>query len=270
MKRLTRTRWPTSKRRFHRAGGDLVGLHQPCLDRQRQPEGERDDDDQLDQAARFALRLGQREFQPAESSSESPALSGSSSSGSVGCSAVSSAACLRLGRRLGDAAPHPSSSPRPRSASAAAASASVGTTSSWLTPSASTAADSAAAGGASFDDHVLVDAPTALGDAGRLADPAAQVVELGASHVAARRDLEFLDLRRVQRERPLDADAEGLLAHGEGLTRAGALATQDDALEDLGTFAGTLDHLEVDADAVAGVEGRQALPQLGALDAVDY
>src|SRR6202042_3733985 len=102
-----------------------------------------------------------------------------------------------------------------------------------------------------FPDDVVVDAPTALGDAGRLADPAAQVVELGASHVTARRHLELFDLRRVQRERPLDADAEGLLAHGEGLARAGALATQDDALEDLGTFAGTLDHREVDADAVA-------------------
>ena len=64
-----------------------------------------------------------------------------------------------------------------------------------------------------------------------------------------------LDLRRVHGERALDADAEGLLADGEGLAHALALALDDDALEDLGAAARALDHLEVDADAVAGLEG---------------
>jgi hypothetical protein len=77
---------------------------------------------------------------------------------------------------------------------------------------------------------------------------------LARAHVAARGDLDPLDLRRVQRERPLDADAEGLLAHGEGLARAVALALDHDALEDLRAAARALDHLEVDAQAVAGVE----------------
>src|SRR5215213_1678769 len=53
-----------------------------------------------------------------------------------------------------------------------------------------------------------------------LADAAAQVVQLGAPHVAACGDLDALNLRRVQRERALHADAEGLLAHGEGLAHA--------------------------------------------------
>ena len=127
-----------------------------------------------------------------------------------------------------------------------------------------------AGGGDRRRDQLLVDAPAPLGDAGRLADPAAQVVELGPAHVAAGGDLEFLDLRRVQRERPLDADAEGLLADGEGLTRARALALEDDSLEDLGAAAVALDHLEVDAHAIARVEGGKALPQLAPLDAVDH
>src|SRR5689334_23563959 len=61
----------------------------------------------------------------------------------------------------------------------------------------------------------------------------AQVVELGATYVTDLDDLDLLDLRRVQRERPLDADAERLLADRERLARAGALALDDDALEDL-------------------------------------
>jgi len=119
-------------------------------------------------------------------------------------------------------------------------------------------------------DYVVVDPPAPLGDAGGLADPAAQVVELRPAHVATRRDLEFLDLRRVQRERPLDADAEGLLAHGEGLAHARPLALEDNALEDLGPLASSLDDLEVDANTVTGLEVGQPLPKLGALDAVDY
>src|SRR5690606_7012436 len=109
------------------------------------------------------------------------------------------------------------------------------------------------------EHEVGLDAPAALGDAGGLADPAAQVVELRAPDVAAGDDLELLDLRRVHRERPLHADAEGLLSHGEGLAHTAALAGDHDALEDLGAAAVALDHLEVHADAVARVEARHAL-----------
>src|SRR5581483_4825549 len=44
-------------------------------------------------------------------------------------------------------------------------------------------------------------------------------------------DVDLLDLRRVERERPLDADAEGVLADGESLAGARALALDHDALE---------------------------------------
>src|SRR5437764_8773501 len=63
-----------------------------------------------------------------------------------------------------------------------------------------------------------------LADARLLADAAAEVVELRAVDVADLHHLELLDLRRVQRERPLDADAERLLSHGECLAQARALA----------------------------------------------
>jgi hypothetical protein len=105
-------------------------------------------------------------------------------------------------------------------------------------------------------DQLLVDPPAPLGDAGGLADATAQVVELGPPHVAAGGDLQFLDLRRVQRKGPLDADAEGLLADGEGLTHPRALPLDHDALEDLGAAASALYHLEVDAHAIARIEGR--------------
>src|SRR5262249_43144652 len=79
-----------------------------------------------------------------------------------------------------------------------------------------------------------------------------------------------VDLGRMQRERPLDPDAERLLADGEGLPRAGTLPLQDDALEDLDPLALALDDLEVDAHGVARLELRDSLAQLGALEAVDH
>src|SRR5918994_720540 len=108
----------------------------------------------------------------------------------------------------------------------------------------------------------------ALAHAGALADTAAQVVELGPAHVAAGGDLDALDLGRVHGERALHADAEGLLAHREGLAHPLALALDDDALEDLRAPARALHDLEVDADPVAGLEGGDAA-ELRALQAVD-
>src|SRR3954447_26856496 len=118
--------------------------------------------------------------------------------------------------------------------------------------------------------HDLLRLPgvAALAHAGALADATAQVVELGPPHVAAGGDLDALDLGRVQRERALHADAEGLLAHGEGLADALALALDDDALEDLGAAARALDDLEVDLEAVARLEAGDAA-QLRALEGVD-
>src|SRR4051812_3582730 len=108
-----------------------------------------------------------------------------------------------------------------------------------------------------------------LAHAGALADATAQVVELGAADVAASGHLDLLDLRRVQRERALDADAEGLLADREGLAHPLALALDDHALEDLRAAPRALDDLEVDLDAVPGLEAGDSA-QLRALEGVDY
>ena len=74
----------------------------------------------------------------------------------------------------------------------------------------------------------------------------------------------------MQRERPLDSDAERLLADGERLAGPGALSLEDDPLENLGAAAAALDDLEVDAHAIARREGRKSLPLLATLNAVDY
>ena len=71
----------------------------------------------------------------------------------------------------------------------------------------------------------------------------AQVVQLRAAHVATRDDVDVVDVRGVHGERPLDAHAVALLAHGEGLADAAALAAQHHALEDLDAFLGALDDL---------------------------
>src|SRR5690606_38722868 len=70
-------------------------------------------------------------------------------------------------------------------------------------------------------------------DLGRLPDPIAEVVELGATHVAARDPLDLGDDGRVHGERALHTDAEAHLADGEGLPGTLALATDHHALEHL-------------------------------------
>src|SRR5690242_21517568 len=72
----------------------------------------------------------------------------------------------------------------------------------------------------------------------------------------------------MQRERPLDPDPEGLLADGERLAHAGALALDDDALEHLDALALALDYLEVHANGVPGFEPRD-FTRLAALDVGD-
>src|SRR3954470_20589822 len=107
-----------------------------------------------------------------------------------------------------------------------------------------------------------------LADARLAPDLAAEVVQLRAVDVADRRHVDLVDLRRMERERSLDADAEGVLAHREGLARARALALDHDPLEHLDPLARALDDAEVDADGVARLEPRY-LAQLTALDVLD-
>src|SRR6478609_3143145 len=120
---------------------------------------------------------------------------------------------------------------------------------------------------AALDDLLRTRVAT-LADAGTLTDATAQVVQLRATDVTAGGDLDLLDLRRMDRERALNADAEGLLADREGLAHPLALTLDHDALEDLRTTTRALDDLEVDLDAITRLEARDAA-QLRALESVD-
>src|SRR5438477_5739524 len=100
----------------------------------------------------------------------------------------------------------------------------------------------------------LVRTLLALGDARRLAAPAAQIIQLGAPHLAAAHELDRIDHRRIEREHPLDALAVRDLAHREVLVEAAAGAPDAHALIGLHAAALALDHLDVDQHRVAGTE----------------
>src|SRR5690606_26078316 len=101
-----------------------------------------------------------------------------------------------------------------------------------------------------------------------LAAQRAQVVQLRAAHVTAGDDLDRVDGGRVQREGPLDADAEADLPHGEGLAHAAAGASDHDALERLDAGAVALDDLDVHLDGVAGTEVGDVVTQRSRIDGV--
>src|SRR5690606_9185757 len=94
----------------------------------------------------------------------------------------------------------------------------------------------------------------ALADARGLAGALAQVVELGAAHLALALDLDRGDERRVGLERALHALARGDLAHDERRVEAAVALGDHHALEGLRAPALALDHVHVDDDRVAGRE----------------
>src|SRR5947208_5306929 len=96
-------------------------------------------------------------------------------------------------------------------------------------------------------------------DLRRLTAQFAQVVQLGAPDVAAGHDLDLLHDRGVQREGPLDTDAEADLADREGLLQATTLAADHDTLEDLDAGPVALDDLDVHLHGVTGTEGRDVV-----------
>src|SRR5215467_12101034 len=91
----------------------------------------------------------------------------------------------------------------------------------------------------------------ALDDARRLAAASAQVIELGAAHLAAAHHLDRVDHRRIEREHALDALAIRDLANREVLVEAGAGAADADALVGLNPGLLALDHLDVDEQGIA-------------------
>src|SRR5687768_3321894 len=104
--------------------------------------------------------------------------------------------------------------------------------------------------------------PTALHlffDAGSLAREVAQIVELGATHVAAALHGDRADRRAVRLEHALHAFAVRNLAHGERRVEAAIAARDDDAFVGLHALAVAFLHLHLDDDGVAGREVRNFL-----------
>src|SRR5262249_12937489 len=98
-----------------------------------------------------------------------------------------------------------------------------------------------------------------LDDAGSFAATPAQVIELGAAHLAAAQDLDRVDHGRIERKDALHALAVRNLAHREVFVEPGARAADADALVGLDAGALALDHLDVDEEGIAGLEVRNFL-----------
>src|SRR6478735_2918628 len=99
----------------------------------------------------------------------------------------------------------------------------------------------------------------ALADAGFLAAQSAQVIKLGAAHLAAAHELDRVDHRRIKRKHALHALAIGNLAHGEILVEARARAADTNALISLDAGAVALDDFDIDENRVARREIRDFL-----------
>src|SRR3954471_14693852 len=96
----------------------------------------------------------------------------------------------------------------------------------------------------------------ALGDTCALAAQSAQIIQLGATHLAAAHELDRVDHRRVQREHALHAFAVRDLADREALVESAARAADADALIGLNAGALAFDDLDVDDHGVARLEVR--------------
>lgn len=99
-------------------------------------------------------------------------------------------------------------------------------------------------------------------DPGGLTAEFTQVVELCPADTAAADDVNVIDDRCVKREDTLDADAEAHLADRHGLAGTAVLAGNHNALKDLDTLLVTFLDADVYLDGVAGLKGRDVVPEL--------
>ena len=96
-----------------------------------------------------------------------------------------------------------------------------------------------------------------LADTGGTTGETTQVVELGAANLAKACDFDFVDARRMNKERSLNSNAVGgNPANGEVLIHATGAAADHDAFEDLNALAGALNNLRVNANGVARTKCR--------------
>jgi hypothetical protein len=104
---------------------------------------------------------------------------------------------------------------------------------------------------------------TTLGDAGRTASQATQVVQLGTADLTESHNLNLVDSRGVNEERSLDADTMGRnTANCEVLIDPAATTADNNTFEYLDTLAGALNDLRVNANGIAGAELRHVLELL--------
>src|SRR4029077_18368381 len=107
-------------------------------------------------------------------------------------------------------------------------------------------------------------------DPGGLAGQIAQVVELGAAHVAAALDGDLADGRAVGLEHALDALAVRDLAHRERGVESAVAARDHDTLVRLHTLTVAFHHLDLHHHGVAGLEVRNLAGHALLLDFLDY
>ena len=219
------------ERRHHRLRRDPVRLDEERLDAEREPEGHRDDQDQLEERAgrrRPALHLY---FSASAAEASGPRRHpGRRRSVASLSPRRGSPRALVPGLRLGASARRRAALGRCR----------FGAPGSWSRPACTTSSGSASGARA----HARA---CRCGRAGSRAWRGAR--RRGRRPRSARSSANGAGTS-------LHADAEGLLADGEGLTDALTLALDHDTLEDLRAAARALDDLEVDAHAVARLELR--------------
>ena len=95
-----------------------------------------------------------------------------------------------------------------------------------------------------------------------LANLLAQVVQLSTTDIAPAGHLDLVDLRGVNREGTLNADAGADLANGEGFARGLAMTTDNVTLEHLDTLLVALGDAIVDSHGIANGELRDVLLDL--------
>src|SRR5512138_2821170 len=93
----------------------------------------------------------------------------------------------------------------------------------------------------------------------RLALETTAIEQLRATHLALPGQFDLRDGRRVERERPLDADSAGDLPHGEARAHAAPPDVRHDAEEDLRALLLPLDDAHVHLHRVAGAEIHRAI-----------
>tara|TARA_B100000700_G_scaffold288505_1_gene345027 strand:+ start:997 stop:1389 length:393 start_codon:yes stop_codon:yes gene_type:complete len=88
-------------------------------------------------------------------------------------------------------------------------------------------------------------------DLGPLTNTISEVVELGPSDISPGSDLDAIDDRRMDRESPLDSNAEAKFADSESLADAASLTLDDHTLEKLNALSITFNDADMHLQRVA-------------------